>query len=428
LVVDGYNNFQTEGFSSVGVSNVYTDSGEPLFYSENGGVTWDSLAASPLAVYVEGDTCSTNLQIMPAQPVVCPGESVELSVPEGFLSYTWSNGSTAANAIVDQFGIYTIEVIDADFCVSTANVVVVTGAVPTLALLEEYTYCEGDSVTLAVNPFYNSYLWSTGETVSSIQASEPGMYTIDVTSAAGCGNSDTTMLVEFPAPTVDLGGDRSLCQGEFLSLTAGPDFQSYNWSNGESDLSIDILSTTTAWVFVQDSNNCWGSSDTVTITVNPLPNVPTVTQDFEGLQSTFAFAYQWLLDGDTLAGATDQTLMDPAPGVYQVVVESAFGCRAMSDSIVVNAEEVGNFISEGFSPNGDGLNEAFFVEGIERFAGNSLTVFNRWGETVFEAQGYANDWTGTGPGGVALPDGNYFYVLDLGNGDPPIKGIVLINR
>jgi gliding motility-associated-like protein len=138
--------------------------------------------------------------------------------------------------------------------------------------------------------------------------------------------------------------------------------------------------------------------------------------------------YQWFRDGVALPDGTDQLYPDPAPGIYFVTISNAFGCSVQSDSITVNAEPVGNFISEGFSPNGDGLNEVFFVEGIFRFPNAELVIYNRNGDEVYRKDGYRNDWDGTNKNMRALPDGNYFYVLDLGNGDSPIKGVVLINR
>ena len=74
-------------------------------------------------------------------------------------------------------------------------------------------------------------------------------------------------------------------------------------------------------------------------------------------------------------------------------------------------------IPEGFSPNGDGINDLFEIPDIGRFEGNNLQVFNRWGNLVFEADNYDNSWDGSNTSkltflGDNLPTGTYYYVFN----------------
>ena len=90
-------------------------------------------------------------------------------------------------------------------------------------------------------------------------------------------------------------------------------------------------------------------------------------------------------------------------------------------------------VPEGFSPNGDGVNDNYVVRGLQIFPWNKFTVFNRWGNLVFKAEPYRNDWDGTSSfglniGGDKLPTGVYFYILDLGDGTRPSKGYIYLNR
>lgn len=90
------------------------------------------------------------------------------------------------------------------------------------------------------------------------------------------------------------------------------------------------------------------------------------------------------------------------------------------------------FIPDGFSPNGDGINDKFVIRGLGAFPNNELRILNRWGNIVFEAKNYANDWDGTAntgviAGGSELPVATYFYVLNLGNNN--IKtGYIYLSR
>ncbi|HNY63124.1 MAG TPA: HYR domain-containing protein [Bacteroidales bacterium] len=92
------------------------------------------------------------------------------------------------------------------------------------------------------------------------------------------------------------------------------------------------------------------------------------------------------------------------------------------------------FIPQGFSPNGDRYNDYFVIDGLERYPNNKLTIFNRWGNIVFEGAPYTNNFDGTTNrglrvGGDELPSGTYFYILDLGVKDiEPIRGYIYIAR
>ncbi|MCX2496321.1 gliding motility-associated C-terminal domain-containing protein, partial [Pedobacter sp. PF22-3] len=59
-----------------------------------------------------------------------------------------------------------------------------------------------------------------------------------------------------------------------------------------------------------------------------------------------------------------------------------------------------------FTPNGDGINDTFEINGLAEFAENDITIVNRWGNEVFRAKGYQNNWTGEG-----LNEGTYYYLL-----------------
>ncbi len=83
-------------------------------------------------------------------------------------------------------------------------------------------------------------------------------------------------------------------------------------------------------------------------------------------------------------------------------------------------------VYRGFSPNGDGINDAFRIEGIEDFPESVVTVYNRWGNLVFTATGYRNDWMGTWADRT-LTSGTYFYLVEL-PGEEPLTGWVELAR
>lgn len=85
-----------------------------------------------------------------------------------------------------------------------------------------------------------------------------------------------------------------------------------------------------------------------------------------------------------------------------------------------------------FSPNGDGFNDTFVIINVENWPGNSLKVFNRWGEVVYLSSPYQNDWNGTNNQGGALinnqlTDGVYYFEFYNGMGAKS-SGKVTIKR
>ncbi|MCA0132389.1 gliding motility-associated C-terminal domain-containing protein [Winogradskyella alexanderae] len=124
------------------------------------------------------------------------------------------------------------------------------------------------------------------------------------------------------------------------------------------------------------------------------------------------------VSGSFLSGQISSFIFNP--NEYEVIT---FGSLKTSDEL-----EVYNLIS----PNGDGLNDVFVIDGITLFD-NEVKIFNRWGNKVFETRNYQNDWNGfanTGRifgKGEALPVGTYFYTVELKDENLNFAGWLYIN-
>lgn len=93
------------------------------------------------------------------------------------------------------------------------------------------------------------------------------------------------------------------------------------------------------------------------------------------------------------------------------VMADEFDSNLNNNTSTDNKTIAGIRIPNVFTPNGDGKNETFFIENLDRFESNEVTIINRWGSTVYQTKGYLNDWTATG-----LADGTYYYVVKVKNG------------
>ena len=92
---------------------------------------------------------------------------------------------------------------------------------------------------------------------------------------------------------------------------------------------------------------------------------------------------------------------------------NAYGC----DTAIVKIRVIcdGLKVFNGFSPNGDGVNDYLVIDGLDKFPNHKLEVFNRWGNQVLQTKNYKNDWGGTWTDRI-LPDGTYFYIINDGEG------------
>ena len=95
------------------------------------------------------------------------------------------------------------------------------------------------------------------------------------------------------------------------------------------------------------------------------------------------------------------------------------------DTIITQIIDIPNAIT----PNGDGKNDALRIDGIDQYPNNELIIFNRWGDILYKAKPYHNDWQGVNQSGGDLPEGTYYYVLRLNVNDGKIlRGNMTIFR
>src|SRR5690606_16761204 len=137
---------------------------------------------------------------------------------------------------------YTVTIIEtATGCRDIDTVTVTVNPKPTVDLAPGSTVCFTGTTTLDAGSGFTSYLWSPGnENTQTITVTQGGIYSVTVTNAFGCGGSDTVNLVLSPPPVVNLGPDRTACDGDTIIFNAGSGFDTYEWSNGTFDSLIVV--------------------------------------------------------------------------------------------------------------------------------------------------------------------------------------------
>ena len=97
---------------------------------------------------------------------------------------------------------------------------------PVVYIGADTAICAGDNIVLSAGEGFASYLWSTGDTTSSIETAVQGSYSVMVTNEFNCSGIDTIYLTVNPLPVVNIGADTAICAGEIITLYAGEGFAS----------------------------------------------------------------------------------------------------------------------------------------------------------------------------------------------------------
>ena len=146
--------------------------------------------------------------------------------------------------------------------------------------------------------------------------------------------------------------------------------------------------------------------------MDQLEGPPVITKNNFALSTSTYNAYQWYLDSVPITGATGQTYTVTDSGVYSVQVTLNCGCKVMSDTVLMSQPRRANYVvPSAFTPNGDGKNDVLYVKGydIDKL---TFTIYDRWGEKVFESHNITNGWDGTF-NGRALNAQVFLYYLEL---------------
>ena len=117
-------------------------------------------------------------------------------------------------------------------------------------------------------------------------------------------------------------------------------------------------------------------------------------------------------------------------------IETNSDCDADGTPNYLDLDLCDVMVPKGVSPNGDGDNDEWFIQGIQQYPENTVKIYNRWGNLVYEGVGYNNIdvvWFGQSEGSLMLfgnevTGGSYFYVIDLRNGSKPLSGFVILKR
>jgi gliding motility-associated-like protein/uncharacterized repeat protein (TIGR01451 family) len=275
-----------------------------------------------------------------------------------------------------------------------------------------------------------------------------GTFVVEATDTTGA-SVQLEVTISQPEEPLDIMAELThlLCHDDtdgaiVVEVFGGTPPYTFLWSSGETTQNISQLGAGSYTLTIEDYHGCTMEETFILQQPDPLAiNNISITgvlckEDPEGAIAftvsggTEPYAFNW---DDGFSGKDRDGLTG---GDYLLEVTDANGCGLWYDFFVpYQAEDCELRISQGLSPNGDGFNDFWNINGLIRYPQHVVRVFNRYGTLVFEASPYFNDWeatpnrgrTATGPDGK-LPAGTYFYVIELEPGVQHETGYIYIAR
>lgn len=379
--------------------------------------------------------------------------------------WSFGNGQTAtdANAVSHTYnaaGGYQVQLqtVYQNYCYDTARHNVNIWPLPNTFAGNDVVVCLNTPTMLKPSGAVQ-YTWQSTSDISCTKCATPMInpvnntaYVVTGVSDKGCVKNDTINVRVRKPFTLQVQQGDTLCAGEQMKLNAAGADQ-YQWipatglDNASSASPKASPNTTTVYTVVgKDNDNCFADTGHVTVKVYPIPTIfagndTTVntgnTVRLSPTSSNDVTSFNWAPAGGLSCTNCSSPMADvKGSATYKVTATNQGGCVA-SDDITITSVCNGNnfFIPNSFSPNGDGMNDVFFVRGKGVYNVHSLRVFNRWGQLIFEKRNFmANDqsagWDGKINGKIADMD-VYVYIVDIicdNSNIVPYKGNVALIR
>lgn len=396
--------------------------------------TANSLTAGNYTVTVtDNNGCSSTQNVIITQPATALSTSVSSvtdascgtangaaavttsgGTPGTGYTYSWQpSGGSAAAASGLAAGNYTVTVTDANGCSATATPIVnnTGGPAVTVAAQNNVTCNGGSTGSATISATGGSgtytYSWSGGAGTSATATNlAAGTYTVTVSDGA-CPNSTVVTITQPAAITGGVSTLPTSCGtatgSATVSATGGTGTLSYNWNGGAgTTATISNLASGSYSVVVTDASGCTQTFSGVVASVggptaNAGPDVVILSGDNTTLSGsgTSGATFSWSPPGTLSCVSCSNPVATPSQTTTYTLTVTQNGCTATDEVTVTVDVKCGElFVPTAFSPNGDGENDVLQVMGncIEDM---TFTVFDRWGEAVFQTTDPAKVWDGT---------------------------------
>lgn len=319
--------------------------------------------------------------------------------------FLWSTGDTTNIIYPKKEGKYKLTI--SAFCGDYTDSVNIKFGKPFKVYLGSDTaFCGAFSHLLNAGKGAKNYLWNTGDTTVSILVNKPNIYAVTVKDSNSCKTGDTIDIQQLLVPKIKLEFDSVNCKYVYISVPPQDSSIKYSWNTG--DTGFNLIKTEKGIYSITLSNKF--------CSVNASINVDKLSTPDVDLGADTSLCYGDIIelstnDGDNIiwnTGETTKQILIAKHGYYWVTA-TRNKCSNTDTIWVGPVCDMEYYIPSAFTPNGDGNNEVFKIEG-EYIRAIEMKIFDRWGELIYAGEGLDAQWNGTYKS-VFCQEGTYMYMF-----------------
>jgi len=323
------------GYAGYSWNTGATDSSITVFTTGNYAVTVVDANNCP-AIDTAAVTFSTPDVDFGPDVTLCTDDTLVLIAGRSYNNYLWSDGTTDTFIIATSPDTFSVIATDTLGCIDRDTLALSYYPGNPVDIGPDKSTCNNRPVIFNAGTGYIIYMWSDNTTGQTISPATAGTYSVTVIDNNGCSYTDSAVLTD-ETPTVTLGGDVEICQGETHTFdVANPNFTAYNWNTGSAASSITVSTSDVYSVTVTQGANCT-ATDNVRLTVNNLP------QPFLGANDSvcpphilYPGTFETYLWSDN---SSDTILIVTQSGTYSVTVTDKNHCLNF-DSVELAVYEI----------------------------------------------------------------------------------------
>lgn len=244
-------------------------------------------------------------------------------------------------------------------------------------------------------------------------------FKVKVSNSNGCFKLVNLTITLLPKPAIQLA-DVEFCKGNIATLDAGSGYASYLWTTGETTQTINVIQAGTYSVTVTNASGCSNSAQI--IVTETIEGTVTGVEISNGTATVIVSPvgnYLYSIDG--INWQVSNVFNNLANGSFTVFVKTASGCELENFNFTIF--NIPNVIT----PNKDGYNDVWYIDGFRNHKNSEISVYDRFGKIVYTRKNINEIiWDGSYLG-QPLPTSTYWYVLKISDGRV-FKGFLLIKN
>lgn len=405
--------------------------------------------------------CSPTIALGATAPVIGTGVWVTAGGSASVVSPSQSNSTVINLSTGINVFVWTVS---NGTCPSVRDTVYITvDAFPTVANAGSDQSICNTSASLSANlPVTGNGVWSSPGSgiISNVSQSSTGVSALNtgsnvfiwtITNGVCPSSVDSvTINVSAPPSSAVAGNDLNICVSTSnVNLAAIPPVTGIGlWTSVSGGSFANAGQATTAvsgllvgqntFIWTVSSGVCPPVSDSMNVFVFPYPSVANAGQDQVLSTNSTSLSGNVPVNGNgtwvlVSGGGIMNNTSDPYCAVTGLELgDNIFGwtlsngvCPDSYDEVTIHVNDL--FVPNGFSPNGDNVNDNFEIPGLLQYSNVKLEVYNRWGNLVYDNTNYKNDWNGLNTNGEELSDDTYYYTLIISS-KKTYKGFVVLKR